>query len=86
MKFSNAERDSGPTLAANCCSTGQPRIAAPARFVSAAKLLLSTLREIFDESAYSRFLVRHEITSCRSAYAEFLREQEGLKARRPKCC
>ena len=42
--------------------------------------------EIFDESAYTRFLTRHGIASSRTAYAEFLREQEILKARRPKCC
>jgi hypothetical protein len=48
--------------------------------------LLATLREIFDESAYTRFLAREGVTSCRSAYAAFLREQEMIKARRPKCC
>jgi len=62
------------------------RASAPTRFMSATKLLLSALREIFDESAYSRFLARHEVSSCPSAYAAFLREQERVKARRPKCC
>jgi len=55
-------------------------------FVGATRLLLATLREIFDESAYSRFLSRHEMSSCPRAYSTFLREQEGIKARRPKCC
>ena len=63
-----------------------PRASVPTWFVGAIRLLLSTLREIFDESAYSRFLARHGISSCQRAYAAFLREQEGLKARRPKCC
>ena len=58
----------------------------PTWFARVTRLLLSTLREIFDESAYSRFLARHEMSSCPSAYAAFLREQEGIKARRPKCC
>ncbi len=62
---------------------GSPR---RTKFVGAIRLLLSTLREIFDESAYSRFLSRHGINSCHQAYAAFLREQEGIKARRPKCC
>jgi len=44
------------------------------------------LREIFEESAYARFLARRGIASSKNAYAEFLREQESLKARRPKCC
>jgi len=48
--------------------------------------IVAILREIFEESAYSRFLARHELSSCPDAYAAFLREQEGTKARRPKCC
>jgi hypothetical protein len=51
-----------------------------------AATLIATLREIFDESAYSRFLARREVNSSASAYAAFLREQETTKARRPKCC
>jgi hypothetical protein len=47
---------------------------------------VATLREIFDESAYQRFLSFHRMESCPSAYAAFLREQEEAKARRPKCC
>jgi hypothetical protein len=48
--------------------------------------IVATLREIFDESAYMRFLARRKVSSCPGAYAAFLREQEGIKARRPKCC
>ena len=48
--------------------------------------IVATLREIFDESAYMRFLARNRISSSSTAYAAFLREQEGIKARRPKCC
>jgi hypothetical protein len=48
--------------------------------------LMATLREIFDESAYTRFLAQHEVSSSPGAYAAFLREQEATKARRPKCC
>jgi hypothetical protein len=49
-------------------------------------IVVAALREIFDEAAYARFLLRHGMTSCPSSYAAFLREQEGIKARRPKCC
>jgi hypothetical protein len=49
-------------------------------------LLVSALREIFDESAYARFLTRKQITSSREAYAAFCRESEVAKARRPRCC
>jgi hypothetical protein len=48
--------------------------------------IVEALREIFDESAYSRFLALHRMSSSPSAYAAFLREQEQIKARRPKCC
>jgi S-adenosylmethionine:diacylglycerol 3-amino-3-carboxypropyl transferase len=54
--------------------------------VAKGKLLLSALREIFDESAYARFLARQQMASSRQAYAEFLREHELAKARRPRCC
>jgi hypothetical protein len=49
-------------------------------------LLLSALREIFDESAYARFLKRHQLSTSRASYARFLRENELAKARRPRCC
>jgi hypothetical protein len=44
------------------------------------------LREIFDESAYARFLERNEVESSREAYVSFLRESEALRARRARCC
>lgn len=50
------------------------------------KLLLATLREIFDESAYQRFLARRGVAASQGSYAEFLREVEVSKARRPRCC
>lgn len=49
-------------------------------------IALDTLREIFDESAYARFLAHHHAQCGRSSYAAFLREQETVKARRPRCC
>jgi len=49
-------------------------------------VLVAALREIFDESAYSRFLDRRRVASSQAAYREFLREGETAKARRPRCC
>jgi hypothetical protein len=57
-----------------------------AKFKRALQLLRATLREIFDESAYQRFLTRSELNSSRASYALFLKEQEIRKARQPKCC
>lgn len=50
------------------------------------KTVLAMLREIFDESAYARYLERNQLRSSREAYARFLREHELVKARRPRCC
>jgi hypothetical protein len=52
----------------------------------AINVVLAALREIFDESAYRRFLERKRMESSREAYAEFIREHELLRARRPRCC
>jgi hypothetical protein len=49
-------------------------------------VLVAALREIFDESAYARFLDRQRVASSQAAYGEFLRESEIAKARRPRCC
>ncbi len=46
----------------------------------------ATLREIFDEAAYARFLSRAGMVSSSESYAEFRREFEQAKMRRPKCC
>jgi len=56
------------------------------RVTKAAQILLATLREIFDESAYARFLSRTEMKSSSAAYAAFRHELEEAKARWPKCC
>ena len=44
------------------------------------------LQEIFDESAYQRFLDRRELESSPNAYTIFLQENEQDKSRRPRCC
>jgi hypothetical protein len=49
-------------------------------------LVISALREIFDESAYARFLNRSHLKPSREAYAAFCKEYEVAKARRPRCC
>ena len=49
----------------------------------AAATLAAVLREIFDESAYRRFLQRSGRTSSRAAYREFLRQKQEPRAR---CC
>ncbi len=53
---------------------------------SCAQIFRAALREIFDESAYARFLSQRQLASSRAAYASFRREYEVTKARRPRCC
>jgi hypothetical protein len=49
-------------------------------------IFAAALREIFEESAYERFLAREQVATSPVAYRDFLRETDDAKARRPKCC
>jgi hypothetical protein len=49
-------------------------------------LVAQTLREIFDENAYARYLARTGNSCSRESYAAFLREVEAMRAQRPRCC
>jgi len=49
-------------------------------------LALATLREIFDESAYDRFLARRGLTPSAASYADFRLEHETTKVHPPRCC
>jgi hypothetical protein len=49
-------------------------------------LIVAILREIFDESAYQRFLDRTRLQSSPNAYAVFQQENEQAKSRTPRCC
>lgn len=51
----------------------------------AVQIFICTLREIFDEAAYTRFLERTQAHSSPEAYAAFWRERES-KAPKPRCC
>jgi hypothetical protein len=53
---------------------------------NAGSVLMTVLREIFDEAAYARFLSRTQRTSSTQAYAAFTRERESIQNRRPRCC
>jgi hypothetical protein len=86
MSSSTVKPDSNAGPTAECCSAGRTRASVSTWLTGLIRLLLSTLREIFDESAYTRFLARRSISSCPNAYAAFLREHGAAKARRPKCC
>lgn len=56
------------------------------RIRRAARLLVVTLREIFDENSYARFLQRRGVGSSREAYAEFVKQEAKRQERRARCC
>ena len=48
--------------------------------------VLAVLREIFDENAYQRFLLRTNSTASVESYRQFQRERESGMATKPRCC
>ncbi len=52
----------------------------------AARIFVAVLREVFDESAYERFLRIRQMPSSAAAYAAFCRDREVQYARRTRCC
>jgi hypothetical protein len=57
-----------------------------AQLFHAAHIALAILREVFDESAYARFLSRTQSSPSKEAYAAFCQENELTKLRRQFCC
>jgi hypothetical protein len=56
------------------------------RLTRAMRILRTVLGEIFDESAYDRFLLRtHEPRSV-SSYRAFTRERDAAMVKKPRCC
>ena len=46
----------------------------------------AALREIFDESAYDRFLLRTNAPRSVASYRDFVRERDAAMLKRPRCC
>ena len=55
-------------------------------FLRIGSVARSMLLEIFEESAYARFLERRRIATSTQAYGDFLRETQAHRERRPRCC
>jgi hypothetical protein len=56
------------------------------RLKAALEIALATLREIFDENAYARYLERTGMVASRVSYAGFLAERRAAEQRRIRCC
>ena len=52
--------------------------------MSILQVVIETLKEIFDENAYARFLAREAKAPSAAAYAEFVKEKYSAPLRR--CC
>ena len=46
----------------------------------------AALREIFDESAYDRFLLRTNTARSVVSYRDYMRERDAAMAKKPRCC
>jgi hypothetical protein len=49
-------------------------------------IVRATLREIFDESAYDRFLLRTNAGRSIASYRDFTRERDASMLKKPRCC
>jgi hypothetical protein len=52
----------------------------------ALQLFWQTLREIFDEAAYERYLTRTGELQSRESFAAFLEASKASRERKPRCC
>jgi hypothetical protein len=49
-------------------------------------IIRAVLSEIFDESAYRRFLERTRSSRSRESYRAFTRERDASMQKKPRCC
>jgi hypothetical protein len=69
------------------CDPPIPRsTSAPSLIAKALHILRATLREIFDESAYDRFLLRTNASRSVASYRAFTRERDAAMLKKPRCC
>ena len=62
------------------------RALAAAVFGRVMQTIRAALREIFDESAYDRFLLRTHASRSVASYREFTRERDAAMLKKPRCC
>ena len=55
-------------------------------FVAACQTIRAMLCEIFDESAYDRFLLRTHASRSVASYRAFMRERDAAIQKKPRCC
>ncbi len=55
-------------------------------FKNFVQTIRAALREIFDESAYDRFLLRTNAARSVVSYRDYMRERDAAMAQKPRCC
>jgi len=58
----------------------------PLLFRSFMHIIRTMLSEIFDESAYDRFLLRTHASRSVASYRAFTRERDAAMVKKPRCC
>jgi hypothetical protein len=53
---------------------------------TALQILFAAIREIFDESAYERFLLRTNAGRSIASYRDFTHERDSAMLKKPRCC
>jgi hypothetical protein len=61
-------------------------LSASVRFRKVTQTIHAALREVFDESAYDRFLLRTKASRSVASYRAFTRERDAAMAKKPRCC
>jgi len=56
------------------------------RVIKIMQIIKATFREIFDESAYDRFLLRTHASRSIASYQAFTRERDAALLKKPRCC
>ena len=56
------------------------------RVIKIMQTIKATVREIFDESAYDRFLQRTQAARSTASYREFMQERDAAIVKKPRCC
>jgi hypothetical protein len=56
------------------------------RVIKIMQTIKAALREIFDESAYDRFLLRTHASRSVTSYRAFTRERDAAMLKKPRCC
>jgi hypothetical protein len=86
-RYGGSLRSSGFSDHPITCDPPIPRSpSATALLRNVMETIRAALREIFDESAYDRFLLRTNSSRSVGSYRNFTRERDAALLKKPRCC